>query len=262
MTARQGGAGEASGAVKKWFPYWKPRPEAALRLFCFPFAGGSASALHRWADLGPTVEVLAVQYPGRETRFHEPPARRVTELVEALGPAMLPLLDRPFAFFGYSLGTAISLQLAYWLRQAGAPAPRGVMMAAGVPLKLREPRSTYTLPDPDLIAELREYGATPPEVLAHKELMEMLLPTVRADFEMLETFTAPDEAPLSVPLAVWGGTEDQRPSPQELEAWRDYTSRDFSLQLIPGGHFFLFSAADALREAMERTLIRWSSKGT
>jgi surfactin synthase thioesterase subunit len=218
--------------------------------------------LHRWADFGPSVEVVAVQYPGRETRFHEPPVRRLTALVEALGPAILPLLDRPFAFFGYSLGTTLCLQLAYWLRHARAPAPRGLMMAAGTPPRLWKPRGVHHQPDEAIIATLREYGGAPPQVLAHDELMQLLLPMVRADFEMLDTFSAPGEEPLSVPLSVWGGTEDRQPSPQQLEAWRDYTTRDFSLQLIPGGHFFLLSAADALREAMERTLSRWASKGT
>ncbi|HVG59534.1 MAG TPA: alpha/beta fold hydrolase [Hyalangium sp.] len=253
MTAGQGG--------KVWFPYWKPRPGAALRLFCFPFAAGSASALHRWADLGPSIEVMAVQYPGRETRFQEPPLRSITALVEALGPAMLPLLDRPFAFFGYSLGASISLQLAYWLRRTGAPAPQGLMIGAGTPPGFWKPRGALHMSDEALIAMLREYGAAPPQVLAHEELMRLLLPMVRADFEMIDTYPVPDEEPLSVPLAVWGGTEDLQPSPQHLEAWRGYTTRDFTLQLISGGHFFLFSAAELLREAMERTLLRWSSKG-
>lgn len=261
MTAGLGGSAAGGGLSKVWFPYWKPKPGAALRLFCFPFAGGSASAMHRWADLGPSIEVVAVQYPGRETRFQEPPVRTVTAMIEALGPVMLPLLDRPFAFFGYSLGTTLCLQLAYWLRRAGAPAPRGLMMAAGTPPGYWKPRGMQSLPDEAVIAMLRDYGAAPPQVLAHEELMKLLLPMVRADFEMLDTYAVPEEEPLSVPLAVWGGTEDLRPPPHLMEAWRGYTTRDFTLQLIPGGHFFLFSAAELLREAMERTLLRWSSKG-
>jgi surfactin synthase thioesterase subunit len=259
MTA---GHGAASAPTKTWFPYWKPQRGARLRLFCFPFAGGSASVFQRWADFGPSVEVLNVQYPGRETRFQERPLNRLSTLVEMLGPVMLPLLDRPFAFLGYSLGTVVSLHLAYWLRRAGAPAPQGLVMAAGTPPKLCRPLGIHTLPDEGLIAELRRYGAAPPQVLANRELMTLLLPMVRADFEMLDTYAQPDEAPLSVPLAVWGGTEDPHPSPQTLETWRDYTTQDFTLQLIPGGHFFMLSAGEALREAVERTLIRWSGRVT
>jgi medium-chain acyl-[acyl-carrier-protein] hydrolase len=254
--------GAVSAAAKAWFPYWKRQPGARLRLFCFPFAGGSASALHRWASLGPSVEVVAVQYPGREARFHEPPFKRIPALVDSLGPVMLPLLDRPFAFFGYSLGSLVSLMLAYWLRRSGAPAPRGMMVAAGTPPRLCLPRATFTLSDEALIDELRRYGAAPPQVLAHRELMELMLPMVRADFEMVDTFVHPDEAPLAVPMAVWGGEEDSRPSPDTLAAWREHTTQDFSLELLPGGHFFIHSAAQQLREAVERTLLRWSPAPT
>jgi surfactin synthase thioesterase subunit len=262
MTTGRDGKGAVSAAAKAWFPYWKPQPQARLRLFCFPFAGGSASALHRWATLGPSVEVIAVQYPGRESRFHDPPFKRISELVDTLGPVMLPLMDRPFAFFGYSLGSAISIMLAYWLRRAGAPAPRGMMMAAGMSPRLLTPRGTHALSDEALIAELRNYGAAPPQVLAHRELMDLLLPMIRADFEMLDTLVHPDEPPLAVPMAVWGGKEDSRIPEESLAAWREYTTQDFSLEMLPGGHFFIFSAADPLREAVERTLIRWAPPPT
>jgi medium-chain acyl-[acyl-carrier-protein] hydrolase len=259
VKSSHGGTALASATPKAWFPFWKPKPAARLRVFCFPFAGGSASALHRWAEqLGPSVEVLAVQCPGRETRFQEPPLRNISTLVEALGPVMLPLLDRPFAFFGYSLGAVTSLMMAYWLRRAGAPVPRGMMMAAGIPPKLCKPRGAHALSDAGLIEELRRYGAAPPQVLAHQELMALLLPMIRADFEMLDTFAQPDEAPLDVPMAIWGGTEDLHPSPQALETWRDYTSQDCSIQLMPGGHFFILSAGQALCQSVKRTLIDWS----
>ncbi|WP_224367779.1 thioesterase II family protein [Hyalangium versicolor] len=257
MTSAPSGTGPLDTTAKVWFPYWKPRTGARVRLFCFPFAGGSASTLHRWASLGPHVEVVAVQYPGRETRFQEPPFNRLSVLVDALGPVMLPLLDRPFAFFGYSMGTFISLMLAYWLRRSGAPAPRGMMMAAGSPPRLWIPRGTHLLSEEELIGELRRYGSAPPQVLAHRELMQLLLPMVRADFEMLDTFVHPDEPPLSLPISVWGGTEDRKPTPESLEHWRDYTTQDFSLQLIPGGHFFIQTAGEQLRDAVEKTLLRW-----
>lgn len=259
MTAGPGGT---QAAAKAWFPYWKPRLEARLRLFCLPFAGGAASAFQRWADFGPSVEVLAVQYPGREGRFAEPSCRSVSALVEALGPVMLPLLDRPFAFFGYSLGTLVSLELARWLRRSGAPAPRGLMLAAGSPPGQRRKRDSHLLSDSAFIQMLREYGGTPEEVLAHQELLELLLPKLRADFEMVETYTAVEEPPLSVPIFALGGQEDADPSPQALEGWRSFTTQDFTLQIFPGGHFFFRSAGEPLKETLERTLLRWSSPAT
>jgi surfactin synthase thioesterase subunit len=155
------------------------------------------------------------------------------------------------------MGSSIALMLAYWLRRSGAPAPRGLLMAAGTPPNVWTPRGTHTLPDEGVIDELRRYGAAPAQVLANQELMELMLPMVRADFEMLDTLAPPSEPPLSVPLAAWGGTEDPQPTPHELEAWREYSTQEFSLQLITGGHFFIHSAGNALLEGVERTLIRW-----
>jgi surfactin synthase thioesterase subunit len=258
MTAGHGGA---NAPTKAWFPYWKPKPEARLRLFCFPFAGGSAAAIHRRVDFGPSVEPLVVQYPGREARFAEAPFRRVTTLVEALGPVMLPLLDRPFAFFGYSLGAFVTLELTRWLRRTGAPAPLGLMLGACPPPALLRRKGVYTLPNEQFVETLRGYGGTPPEVLAHRELLQLLMPMLRADIEMVETYFAAEEPPLSVPILALGGREDPEPTPQELEGWRELTTGDFSVQIFPDGHFFLLTAAEALRDTVERTLLRWSSAG-
>lgn len=244
-------------SLEKWFPFWRPKPEARLRLFCFPFAGGAASILHRWAELEPRVEVLAVQYPGHETRFGEPLHHRVPELVEALGPVVRSLPERPFAFFGYSLGTSVCLALTRWLERVGAPAPRGLLLAAGTPPQLQRSRLLHALPEADFIDELRRYGGTPPQVLAHRELMELLLPVLRADFEMAETYAPAPHPPLSIPMAVWGGAEDPSPSPSVLERWRDFTTGDFTLRIVPGGHFFLNSPDGTLRREVEGTLLPW-----
>lgn len=264
MIAAKAAAATANSPEKTWFPYWRPNPTARLRLFCFPFAGGTASVFHRWARSGPwaDADVLAVQYPGRETRISEPLCYRVHALVEKLGPVILPLLDRPFAFLGYSLGTYVCLELAHWLQRRGAPLPLGLMLAAGAPPHLRRSQALYTLLDEDFIAELKRYGGTPAQVLAHRELMELLLPVLRADFEMADMYRRAPEPRLALPFAVWGGQADADPSPQELEGWRALTSASFSLQLLPGGHFFLLSEGARFREGAERTLHQWAAKWT
>jgi medium-chain acyl-[acyl-carrier-protein] hydrolase len=245
-------------AANRWFPYWRPQPEARLRLFCFPFAGGTASVFHRWACSGlEDVDVVAVQYPGREARIHEPGYRGVPELVQALGPIIRPLLDRPFAFLGYSLGSYVSLELAHWLQREGASAPLGLMLAAGVPPHQRQSQKLYTLRDEDFIAELERYGGTPPQVLADRELMDLILPMLRADFEMADEYRRAPEPRLSVPFSVWGGEEDTSPSPRVLAGWRDHTTASFELQVLPGGHFFLLSAGERFREGVHRTLHQW-----
>ncbi|MDY7229488.1 thioesterase II family protein [Hyalangium rubrum] len=262
--ANSSGATTAGAAQKTWFPYWHPNPGARLRLFCFPYAGGTASVFHRWARSGtwPNVDVIAVQYPGHETRLQEPLSRRVPALVEALGPVIRPLLDRPFAFLGYSLGTYVSLELAHWLQYTGAPLPLGLMLAAASPPHLRRSQELYTLLDEEFIAELKRYGGTPAQVLAHRELMELLLPVLRADFEMADEYRRDPEPRLSLPFTIWGGTEDADVAPPALLGWRDLTTHDFTLHLLPGGHFFLLSEGDKLREGVERTLRYWATKGT
>ncbi|WP_224360651.1 thioesterase II family protein [Hyalangium versicolor] len=258
-----GGAPAAGSPTRLWFPYWRPKPDARARLFCFPFAGGSASVFQRWAQAGlASADVIAVQYPGRETRIREPLCRHVPELVQALGPVLRPLLDRPFAFLGYSLGTYVALELAHWLQQEAAPAPLGLMLAAGASPHQMQGRKLYTLRDGELLAELGKYGGTPPQVLEDRELMEVLLPVLRADFEMAEEYRRRMEPGLSLPFNVWGGQEDTSPSPQALEGWREYTTGPCTLQVLPGGHFFMFSSSgDVLRESVQRTLQQWSAQG-
>jgi medium-chain acyl-[acyl-carrier-protein] hydrolase len=259
-TAHSGGAAAAGSPTKVWFPYWRPKPEARVRLFCFPFAGGTASILQRWSQTGfEGVDVLAAQYPGHETRIQEPLFRSVPALVETLGPILRPLLDRPFAFFGYSLGTHVSLELAHWLQREGAPAPLGLMLAASVPAHRRQPRRVYALPEEALIEELRRYGGTPPQILAERELMQLILPVLRADFEMVDEYRRDPEPRLDLPLSVWGGQEDTDSPPKALESWRDHTRGHFALEVLPGGHFFLQTSGDKLREGMERTLRRWTA---
>lgn len=261
--ANSGGATTAAAALKAWFPYWRPNPEARLRLFCFPYAGGTASVFHRWArqGVGAGVDVIAVQYPGHETRLTEPLCRRVPALVDSLGPAIRPLLDRPYAFLGYSLGTYVSLELAHWLQHVGAPPPLGLMLAAASPPHLRRSQELYTLLDEEFIAELKRYGGTPAQVLAHRELMEMLLPVLRADFEMADEYRRAPEPRLPLPLSIWGGTEDADVAPTALVGWHELSTGDFTLRLLPGGHFFLLSAGDKLREDVERTLRQWAPSG-
>jgi surfactin synthase thioesterase subunit len=243
-----------------WFPFWRPNPEARLRLFCFPYAGGSASVFQRWThpSFSKEVEVLAAQYPGHETRLREPLHHSVPELVHALGPSLQPLLDRPYAFLGYSMGCLVSLELTHWLRRQGAPAPLGLLLAASTPPHQRKIRRRAALPDKEFISEVTRYGGMPAPLLESKELMELLLPVLRADLEMVDEYHGPVEPPLSLPFAIWGGQEDIDPAPQALEGWRDLTTGSVDIQLIPGGHFFLLSAGDMLRKGVEQTLRKWA----
>jgi medium-chain acyl-[acyl-carrier-protein] hydrolase len=223
-----------------WVLYPKPNPHAGLRLFCFPYAGGGATVYRAWADgLPPDVELACVQYPGRGSRLKEPAFAQLMPLVEALVPALPPHLDKPFAFFGHSMGAVIAFELAR--RLAREPLH---LFVSGRQAPQLPPRDlhTYDLPDAEFIEELQRLGGTPREALAHPELMQLMLPLLRADFEAIQTYAYAPGPPLHCPVTAFGGLEDEDVSREQLEAWREQTDARFDAHLLPGDHFFLHSA--------------------
>ncbi len=242
--------------LSRWLRRKPGRTGARVRLFCFPYAGVGASVYRPWSEeIGPAFELFGVQPPGREVRFAEPPFSRLTALLDALLPAIRPFLDRPFAFFGHSLGTLVSFELCRRLRAEGGPLPARLFVSGrrAAQVKRREER-LHELPDSALIEELRRYNGTPPEVLANKELMELVLPVVRADFAVHETYVYVDEAKLDLPISAFGGLADSDVSEADIDAWRHQTTRAFRLRMFPGDHFFLNEERRAIAQAIAEDL--------
>ena len=226
--------------------------QARCRLFCFPFAGGSASAFRTWhSAFPPEIEVCAVQLPGREQRIGEPLFTTLESLVNALIPVLLPYTDLPFALFGYSMGTLISLELAHRLEREHGLSPEHLFVAARRPPHLPDlDPPLHHLPEDELIAELRRFQGTPEEVLQNRDLMRLLLPILRSDLAICETYRYLDRAPLGCPISVFGGVDDPHIKLVDLIAWRKHTARAFTLKLFPGDHFFLFSATSSLTQTI------------
>lgn len=232
--------GQVSDFDRRWLKRYGRRGTAAeIWLLCFHHAGGSAAIFRKWPELiSPAVEPIAVQLPGRADRFNEPAFEHMAPLVDSLVDAVTPLLDRPFACYGVSMGARLAWSLALALRRRAMPMPVQLFLACEpAPVHDDGDRPWENRPD-GLEGYLRDLGGTPPEVLAEPELVRAVLPTLRADLTALTTATVRPVTPLDVPILAFAGTEDGVAPPDRMDGWRAETSACFELDLIAGGHFF------------------------
>jgi medium-chain acyl-[acyl-carrier-protein] hydrolase len=243
--------------VNSWFNCFKPHPNAKVQLFCFPYAGGGAIAYREWykylPDL-PEIELYTIQLPGRESRLREPAFNQLEPLVEALSQALLPNLNKPFAFFGHSMGGLIAFEVSRYLRKQEIYPEHLFVSGARAPHIRDTKPPIHNLPQSEFVQELRRFNGTPAAVLENVELMELLSPTLRADFAVLETYIHTKQIPLSCPITAFGGIEDTEVTQEELAAWQQHTSKKFSIHMLPGDHFFLNSARESLLNIIKHNL--------
>lgn len=242
--------------TNSWITHPRLNPQAHLRLFCFPYAGGGASVFYAWSDDLPRYfEVCPIQLPGREGRLGELPFTRLSSIVPPLVQALQPYLNLPFAFFGHSLGATLSFEVARQLCRRNDPSPIHLFVSgsSAPQIPLRNP-PIHQLPETEFKAELRRFNGTPEAVLENEELMQLLLPLLRADFAAHETYVYTADAPLSCPISAFGGLQDTEVSHDDLAAWQEQTRSIFTLRMFPGDHFFLHSARKLLLQSMSQDL--------
>lgn len=235
----------------------------AVRLFCFPHAGGGASVFRFWlTGLGPGIEVYPIQLPGREGRWHEPPFTQMSTLIAELTQALRPLLRPPFAFFGHSMGAFIAFELARQLRRENRPGPAVLMASSARAPQIPDPDPpVHQMPFDELLEHLKRFDGIPKELLDHPELVSLLLPTLRADMTMCETYTYSAEPRLTCALWAQGGEQDTKVPIEHLRAWSLQTSGEFRLRLFQGDHFyFLKEARAAATRALQDELWRHTTK--
>jgi surfactin synthase thioesterase subunit len=235
--------------------------DASRHLFCFAHAGGGPSFFRPWrAPLAPEIAVRRVLLPGREWRLEEPPFRHITELLGPLCAALEPHLDQPYAVFGHSMGAVVAFEVARWFSRSSAAGPRCLIVSGRRAPGLPPGRRLSELPDDEFVAEVGRLNGIPPEILDEPELLEMMLPALRADYELTETYQPLPGGLLNCPVVAYLGTDDPEVDYDAMLRWREVTTGEFSVRLFRGDHFYLKGGRPDVLEAVRDDLRpeRWA----
>ncbi|MFF7195195.1 thioesterase II family protein [Streptomyces sp. NPDC088197] len=234
-----------------WFSRYHPAPPGSepRRLVCFPHAGGSASFyLPVSSALQPDVEVIGVQYPGRQERRTEQPVQDLHDLADLAAEALAPMVDRRTAFFGHSMGAVVAYEVALRLKRNHGVEPTRLFVSGR-----RAPSAHRPLPDPvhrrddaGIVAELRRLAGTHADLLADDEIVRMIMPAVRGDYRAIETYAPRPAPPLECPVTAFVGDRDPQVEIAEAEAWAGHTAGPFDIEVFPGGHFYLVAEGPAV----------------
>lgn len=225
---------------------WRHKDDAArMRLFCLPYAGGGTRIFDGWT-LGADVEVCPVVLPGREDRIAEEPVSRIERLVPMLAEGLAPSMTKPFALYGHSMGGLVAFELARRLCELGGPRPVALFVSGCGPARLPEARRIHGLPRAEFIEELRRMNGTPPEFFEDPDLVDLLLPVIRGDFELSETAEVGREETLAIPLTAFAGEQDDHALEPEVRQWRQHTTAAFAFHSYPGDHFFMHDCPEML----------------
>lgn len=239
-------------AASNWLRCYRKVDNPRMRLFCLPHAGGSASFFREWANLMPAdIEVLVVQYPGREERLEETLITSMEPLVEGLLGAIIPLCDRPFAIFGHSMGASVGYEVSGRLAEMGMPSPAHLFVSGQWAPADHKQGDLYLSDDAALCSELSRVGGAGPW-MEEPELRALMLPIVRGDFQLIETYQ-PNSWLLTCPVTALGGVDDPDVDEQDLQRWSTVNKGEFSTRIFQGDHFYLSEyRAELLNELKEK----------
>ncbi|MCR6488779.1 alpha/beta fold hydrolase [Amycolatopsis sp. OK19-0408] len=243
---------ESSALFRTWLRRFRPADDAATALVCLPHAGGSASFYFPLARaLAPAIDVLAVQYPGRQDRRHEPNIDSLGELADRVADAVALLDGQPVVLFGHSMGALLAYEVALRMGDAG-PAH---LFASGrrAPSRYRDDRF-HLMSDRDVLAHVRRLGGPGSELLDDPEIQSMVLPLFRNDYRAVETYRHDPVAVLDCPVTVLNGDRDTLVSSEEAQAWAGHTRGPSDIVVLPGGHFYLADHTERIAQLLRGRL--------
>lgn len=227
--------------MSKTIKVFRPHRDALYRLFCFPFAGGSASFFGNWSTLlnQSRIEVCAIQMPGHEDRIHESLLTNVDELASEIVGVMKDFQDKPFSFFGHSMGTLISFEVARRLKEMKMKEPEILFMSSGKAPQIPPRRTIHKLHDNSFLLKIKELGGTPDIIIENQDLSDIYLPILRADFTMIETYQYVESTPLDSKIVAYGGRFDQEVKYEDIIAWERHSMNHLEVKMYEGDHFYL-----------------------
>lgn len=243
---------------QRWVQCPRPNPNAGLRLVCLPYSGGRAAAFAGLAaDLPGDVELCAIELPGHGRRLREAPFTRLQPLVEQVTDILAEEVRQPFVLLGYSMGALLGFEVTRELARRGRPGPSALFVAAAKAPHAPPPGPPlHDLPRSTLVEWLVRLGGSRTALLQDEELVDVMLPVVRADLAISDTYAHEPGKPLDCPVVAFGGSTDPTVPRPSLEAWRDQTTGYFSATILDGGHFFLDSSRAQFAHALTAELTR------
>jgi surfactin synthase thioesterase subunit len=252
-----GMTGMTSSEAGRWLPF--PRPAGEVRLFCIPHAGGGASSFRPWIGSIPGVAVCPVQLPAREARFRDEPHLSMGPLAAAIADVVLAAADGPYAIYGHSLGALTGFETVREIRRRGARMPVHLFVSGCTAPQVQDSLlpNVHDASDEEVVALLRRLGGTPESLLDNPDLFGLILPAIRADLTVKETYRYVPAPPLDLPLTVLGADNDPRASAEASAAWSEQTAGAFTLHNVGEGHFAVFEQARLTHKYLREALTPW-----
>lgn len=241
---------------QKWLINPRPNPKAQMRLICFPYAGGNASSFISWADKLPShIELLAVQPPGRATRFDEPGCSDMEEIVSSFLPSFVSAIDRPYILFGHSLGSKVAFEIMEQCKKLSLNLPSHFIASASCsPDKVSQLNYRDDMKDQEFVELLKSLNGTPLEILDNREIMSVYLPILRKDFMIAESYSYKSNSVFDCPCTVVTGDRDYSIEHKSLSEWSKFFSLPTQIKTIRGDHFFIDNNSNDLLLEIKRII--------